>query len=199
MDGISHSLSSTDALPHFLRTIEYASRELAEDFNALANSGDFWSIAPAGTQPERLIEFRRGGLFPSGTTYVSGGRQITEVSIHSAELTAVIAHQAAGLPEPVLLLHEPYLKQDSASEIARKLTLIGTTLYKIVDVKKSTAASLTHDLAQFTVSWHALFILVNQEQISPDLRIMQTAELIAVGAYDVESYLYWVKQTPSGS
>jgi hypothetical protein len=199
MNGISHLLSGTDALPHFLWTIETASRELAEEFSALANSGDFWSIAPAGTRPERLIEFRRGGLFPSGATYISGGRQITEVSIHGAELAAVITHQAAKLPKPVLLLHEPYLKKDNASEIARELTSIGTTLYKIVDIKKSTAASLTHDLAQFTVSWHALFILVNQEQISPDLRIIQTAELIAVGAYDVESYLYWVKQTLPGS
>jgi hypothetical protein len=192
---ISHKISGSDVVSHFLSTMDTAGDRVKEHFGALADAGDFYSLAPRDVAKDRLKQFRAGGVFPAGPSYSVGKHLVREVPNHSEELALVVEHHAATLQNPIVLLHEPYLTPMDKSEIAHELIRIDGAFYKIVRLRQAPAANLAQDIGRFTVSWHALIILADDANDTFELaRIVQSAKLIAVGAYDGESYVYWIRR-----
>jgi hypothetical protein len=196
-DVVCRSLPEAETLPHFVGTMEGYGQSLVKQFRSVAPAGDFWAIAPPQAPLERLLQFRTGGLFPPGPSHRQGGYVLTQVPTHDAELALVMERYAAEIRYPRLLLHEPYLKKDEPkSEIAKSLREIDGTLFKVVDPGTMTSNELAEDIARFHVPWHALSILVDRQRLSSSLKTVAASKLIAVGAYDQESYLYWVRRNP---
>ena len=93
----------------------------------------------------------------------------------------------------MVLLHEPYLTLNDPSEITRELTKIDSALYKLLLPTDVQNADLVREIGRFTVSWHALVILLKHQEPHEITHIIQSAKLMAVGAYKGESYVYWVR------
>ena len=94
----------------------------------------------------------------------------------------------------MVLLHEPYLTLNDPSEIARELTKIDSALYKQLLPADVQDADLVREIGRFTVSWHALVILLEHQEPLEIKHIIQSAKVMAVGAYKGESYVYWVRR-----
>lgn len=193
---ISHKISGSDVISYFLSTMETGGDQVAERFRALAGIGDFYSLAPPGVAEERLTQFRTGGLFPAEPSYTIGSHQVREVPNHSAELARVVEQRVATLQNPVVLLHEPYLTpSNEKSRIARELIGIAGAFYKVIRLRPSASVNLAQEIGRFTVSWHALIILADDASVPLELsQAMRSADLVAVGAYDGESYVYWIRR-----
>jgi hypothetical protein len=193
-DVISHRLDRNDAINHFLATLETGGSGAQERFLSMCDDGDFFALAPKGQTEERLRQFRNGGLFAPGKLRKKGKHIVTEVPNHADALASVIGTHLAKLARAAVLLHEPYLTECDKSKTLLELTTIGSARYKVLAPNQTTTADLAKEIGRFTVSWHALIILTENPD---DFRlgpIAQGTVLLAVGAYDGESYAYWLRR-----
>lgn len=194
MKIVSHQLASADVAGYFLATLELGGDLATDHFRTVMDSGDFFALAPEGESIGRLRQFSTGGLLEFGERRESGSFVLRNVPNLADAMAATILDYAEKIDNPIVLLHEPYLQINDASEITRELSVIGSALYKAIALDTSPDIDLAQQIRRFSVSWHALFILsASQNRI--DLKeIIENAVLIGVGAYDGESYIYWSKR-----
>jgi hypothetical protein len=194
--AVSHPIPfGAQVISHFTSTLETANRSLADHFVGCAKFGTFWSIAPVDTPQDRLTQFRRGNLLPAGNRYSLPGFLITEVENCAFEFASLIKRKSVQIKMPRLFLHEPYLTTSDNSTIAKELTELNFGLFKIAKIKSVPIKSIKENIAKFTVSWHALFMVASRMDYQSAQQLISSSEIIGVGAYDGESYLYWLRTT----
>jgi hypothetical protein len=194
---VSHQIDRGDAIAHFMSALETGGEGAREQFITVAEQGDFFALGPEDATQDRLKRFRTGGLFPHGTAYERGKYRVVEVPYHADRLASVIWEHARHLHHPMVLLHEPYLTENDKTPKLLELTKIDDALYKVLPGSDPRSIDLVTEIHRFTVSWHALVILTEHEEPLGIRRIVDSAKLVAVGAYKGESYVYWLRRGPS--
>jgi hypothetical protein len=191
---VPHRLHGREVIAHFLSTVETGGEGAREHFIKVMDQGDFFALAPEGATEDRLNQFRTGGLFPHGTAYERGKYRIVEVPYHADMLVPIVQEHARNLQHPMVLLHEPYLTEEDKTPNLLELKKIDDALYKVLPADQARSVDLVTEIHCFTVSWHALVILTEQEEPLRIRRIVDNAKLVAVGAYKGESYVYWLRR-----
>lgn len=191
---VSHQLHGREVIAHFLSTLETGGGGAQEHFAKVTDRGQFFALAPEDATEDRLKQFGTGGLFPPGTAYHQGKYRLVQVSKHGDMLVPIIWEHAGKLAHPMVLLHEPYLTEKDKTPKLLELTKIDGGLYKVLPTDQARNVDLVTEIHRFTVSWHALVILTEHEEPLGIQRILDTAKLVAVGAYKGESYVYWLRR-----
>jgi len=192
---VSHQIHGGEVIAHFLSTLETGGEGAQEHFIGVADQGDFFALGPEDATQDRLKQFHTGGLFPHGTAYERGKYRIVEVPYHADMLVPIVRKHARNLRHPMVLLHEPYLTEKDKTPTLLELTKIDNALYKVLPASQARSRDLVTEIHRFTVSWHALVLLIEHDEEPLRIRrIVDSAKLVAVGAYKGESYVYWLRR-----
>jgi hypothetical protein len=194
MKSRSYSLNSSNALSYFTETLAHVDREFSEAFRNEFVKGGFLSLAREGMTEEALLRFGSGLMPPSPKTPTADGKYlVSEVKTLVLDMAKIILERARELRNPTLYLHEPYLKQNEPNtELSQALTAVDGRLFFVQALESVTPEELEERIYNYSVPWHSLALLVDRKELEPDLSsLMSDAVLIAVGAYDGESHLYW--------
>jgi len=189
----SYPLKPSDALSRFIETLAYADRDFAEAFRDQSMKGSFFSLAREGLTGETLLRFDASMMPPSPKIPAGHGEYlVSEVKCLNFDMATIILQRARVLKHPTLYLHEPYLKQNEPNELSKALTAVGDRLFFVKGLETVSAKELEDRIHNYSVAWHSLALLVDRKELEPTLdSLLSDAVLIAVGAYDGESHLYW--------
>ena len=132
---------------------------------------------------------------------------MTEVIRQGGYLLERVGNTAASLAKVIydefrdsqfsIFIREPYLRPGDKSKILNELSFVGDSLYKIICSDLTDEASLAAAIRKFTVSWSFLLIVAaHSDPCKNTSELVSGAILIAVNAYDGESYLFWRKDSP---
>ncbi len=200
-----YPLEYEDAITHFLEVADADGQGLSSVMQAYLEGGRFFALAPSGVPHSRLKKFRSGCLLPPDAerTFLPRfedvtGRRLVAVPVGDLadEMAKIICRSSKQYPTVTTFIREPYLRPSDRSERLSELVPVGRALYKPIALKECSPADLTNDIRNFQVSWSFLLILSAVDIHEGDLdAILANAILISVGAYDGESYLYWMPGT----
>lgn len=188
----SHQLKPDDALDHFLAMIGADGKKMSDDYASMLSRGYFFVLAPENTPLTRLQQLKLGGIVPSRERAQDGNFTIERVN-NCAHALAEVIHRNFQNRKPLIAIREPYLTLEDKTDLVKDLTDVDGSLFKVIRENIELPA-LSRDIARFATPWSfLLFVVETREKDMSIAALVRNAELIAVNAYDGESYLYWVK------
>jgi hypothetical protein len=191
-----HPIAGEDIVQHFVGKFEADGQRAPCQLIDVLGQGSFFVLAPVGTDESRLRRLNTGRLLPVVEVIRRGGYILERVASTAGFLAQIIYDEFHNGKFSVFI-REPYLKPGDRSEILNELSFVGDSKYKIIDVRLTDEVSLTEAIKLFTVSWSFLLIVAaHSGRCKNASELVSEAILIAVNAYDGESYLYWRKDSP---
>jgi hypothetical protein len=190
----AYSLAGEDIVHYFLSVLMQSEKEVPSELEAMLSMGRFFVLAPQGMDEIRLKQLRMGGVVPSGPRVRIGEHILTKTGNLADALANTILKKYLGR-DCVVFIREPYLKLSDKSDIVKELSPVDSELFKIMKMDDLNESVLGEAIRRFTVVWSFL-LMVSKPSPKEDhiADLISAASLIAVGAYDGESYLFWCRQ-----
>lgn len=190
---VSYELGGPEVFQHFVNAFEMKGRPAPNHLFDILTKGKFFALAPEGIGSGRIKQFNLGGVAPSGEVTLHGNYILTRVGNLASSLARIICRKILG-QKFLVAIREPYLKPGDKTEILNELSFIGDELFTMLDGDILDEASLSEAIRRYTVSWSFLLMVADQLDEPRDLdELVSRSNLIAVNAYDGESYLYWLR------
>jgi hypothetical protein len=187
----SYRLDGLDVITHFVSIFEVAGKQPPIHLLDTLTKGKFFALAPEGIDPVKLKQFNLGGVVPAGRITQHGSHFTHEVNSLASSLAKIICSKFSDRKYSIVI-REPYLKVGDKSEILNELSLIDDGLFAEFDGDLIDEPSLTGAIRRYTVPWSFLLIVADEARVKDGFdELVSRSNLIAVNAYDGESYLYW--------
>lgn len=198
MTMVLREIPAASAIESFVSAIDaIGDRTAVATWVAHAARGAFYALAPPAVDGGRLVGVTRGGLLAAVETAASeqesGDVLAAGPPACEALARAVLEHlrrDRAGW----LMIHKPYLDADEPRFRLVRERMLGGERFHLLATEGLCVASLADCVRRFTLSWH--FLMMAGHGATPPLlpsELPGTLTLLAVGAYDGESYLLWLR------
>lgn len=177
--------------------------------------GYFFTLLPEGSNIDRLYEFKDGIILPQNPTIEyknSSGRtsSYTLIPMIRNELSVLIHNKIISQNNLRCILDDvtrnlnDYFKKDPRDDtIQPTISFYGKEIYYVLEKNNISLELILICLKSSNAFWHSLCVLTNAD-ITPSqteelslknfIDICQQTELVIVGAYDGEGYVFWEKQ-----
>jgi len=188
-----HELPGAHAIAYFASIFEANGKPAPANLADVLRGGKIFALAPEDICDARLLQFTTGGLAPIPEEKRSSEYVFQKIGNWAEYLAKeVCSHLRA--KRFSIFIREPYLQVGGKSKIISELSFVADGLYKIIGTDIIEQGALTAEIRKFTVPWSFLLIVAPRSSGYNDIdEMVAVADLIAVGAYDGESYLYWYK------
>lgn len=184
---VPRTIDALVAQEHFLSEVDAAGQSAKSTMEHIYPLGEVFALVPESLSDVEATRFRDGRLNKNVT--------ITE-TCHEANkaLQQMIVANADPRVKPSVLLREPYMNMNEV--IGRRKGVIVNVeggIYEKFTFESLKLTAFLEGLDFYQNIWGFLLLLGSYQNFCDFSMLIRTSKLIAVSAYDGESYLVWMK------